>query len=243
MNFPRKNPLGRSRGFTLVEIMVSVTIVGLVIVGAIGLVVQTLKTYYYDSARIRINRDIRTFTQDMDTDAAYSNYFLIFPNFTSRTQNSGANDYILADGESGDFLLLVSTTTNAATGTSYITKFIGYYRDASGTAAGPVRKFTVSIPNVNPATLGATPIATLLNTYMPTANQSTNPIVIQLADGLALGIDPTTGSTTNGLFYDFYDHSAMVRGQIIETMSGNANDTSANRRAVNTYNFTVSPRG
>jgi hypothetical protein len=35
----------------------------------------------------------------------------------------------------------------------------------------------------------------------------------------------------------------MVRGQIIESSSGNPNDTSGNRRAVNTYNFTVSPRG
>jgi hypothetical protein len=140
-------------------------------------------------------------------------------------------------------MLLVTTTTDPATGTSYITKFIGYYRDASGTAPGPVRKFSVAIPNVDPTTLGTAPIASLLNTYMPTANQSTNPIVIQLADGLAVGVDPVTGSTTNGLFYDFFDHSAMVRGQIIETSSGNANDTSANRRAVNTYNFTVSPRG
>jgi prepilin-type N-terminal cleavage/methylation domain-containing protein len=243
MKKPISSSPGRTRGFTLVEIMVSVTLVGFVVMGTISLLAQTLRTYYYDSARIRINRDIRTFTQDMDTDAAYSNYFLIFPNFSSRTQNSGANDYILADGESGDFLLLVSTTTDVTTGTSYITKFIGYYRDATGTAAGPVRKFTVAIPNVNPSTLGSAPIASLLNTYMPTANQSTNPIVIQLADGLAVGVDPVSGATTNGLFYDFFDHSAMVRGQIIESSSGNPNDTSGNRRAVNTYNFTVSPRG
>jgi prepilin-type N-terminal cleavage/methylation domain-containing protein len=236
-----KSP-GRKRGFTLVEIMVSVTIVGFVVMGTVALLAQTLRTYFYDSARIRINRDIRTFTQDMDTDAAYSNYFVILPNFSTRTKNGGANDAILADGESGDFLLLVSTTTDVTTGTSYITQFIGYYRDATGTAAGPVRKFKVAIPNVNPATQGTAPIATLLNTYMPTANQSTNSIVIQLADGLAVGVDPTTGATTNGLFYDFFDHSAMVRGQIIESSSGNPNDTT-NRRAVNTYNFTVSPRG
>ena len=231
-----------TRGFTLVELLVAVTVVGFVVLGTCSLLIQTLKTYYYDGARLRINRDIRTFTQDMDTDAAYSNYFLIFPNFTSRTKNSGANDYIMADGASGDFLVLVTTTTDITTGKNYITKIVGYYRDATGTALGPVRRFSVAIPNVDPTTLGTAPISSLLNTYMPTTNQSSNPVVIQLADGLAVGIDPNTGATTNGLFYDFYDHSAMVRGEIIETSSGNSNDT-VNRRAVNTYNFTVSPRG
>jgi Tfp pilus assembly protein PilW len=233
---------GRTRAFTLVEILVSVTIVGFVVLGTCGLLIQTLRTYYYDGARLRINKDIRTFTQSMDTDAAYANYFLIFPNFTSRTKNSGANDYILADGASGDFMVLVTANTNVATGKSYITQIVGYYRDATGTALGPVRRFSVAIPSVDPTTLGTAPISSLLNTYMPTTNQSTNPVVIQLADGLALGIDPNTGLTTNGLFYDFYDHSAMVRGEIIESSSGNVNDT-VNRRAVNTYNFTVSPRG
>jgi hypothetical protein len=71
---------------------------------------------------------------------------------------------------------------------------------------------------------------------MPTTNQSTNPIVVQLAQALAVGT-----SNTEGLFYDFKDRSVMVRGQIIETGSGSATDV--NRRAVNTYNFAVSPRG
>ena len=100
-----------------------------------------------------------------------------------------------------------------------------------------MRKFTVNIsPSVDPTTLGATPMATLLNSNVPTANQSTYPIVVQLAQALAVGT-----SNTEGLFYDFKDRSVMVRGQIIETGSGSANDV--NRRAVNTYNFAVSPRG
>lgn len=230
------SPSRLTRAFTLVEILVAITVMGLVVTGVIRLMSQTMRTYFYDGARARINRDIRTFTQDMDTDAAYANYFLVFPDFSTRTKNSGANDNYLVDGQSGDFLLLISVSINATTGSQYITKLVGYYRDAASNAVGPVRKFTVAVPSVDPTTLGATPMASLLDTYMPTTNQSSNPIVVQLAQALAVGT-----SNTEGLFYDFKDRSVMVRGQIIETGSGSATDV--NRRAVNTYNFAVSPRG
>jgi prepilin-type N-terminal cleavage/methylation domain-containing protein len=238
-------PLLRSRGFTLVEIMISMALLGFVVMGTVKLLTQALRTYYYDSGRLRVNRDIRTFTQDMDTDASYSNYFLIFPNFATRSTGTPAVDAYVADGQSGDFLLLVTLFTCATNNTpnagmvagkNYVTKIVGYYRDATSTTTGPVRHFSVPVPYVDTTTLGTAPITSLLTTYMPTANESTNAIVVQIAEGLAAG----TGSTT-GLFYDFQDRSVMVRGQIIETDNGTIYDT--NRKAVNTYNFTVSPRG
>ncbi|HEY4301368.1 MAG TPA: prepilin-type N-terminal cleavage/methylation domain-containing protein [Candidatus Didemnitutus sp.] len=247
-----------TRGFTLVEIMIAVALLGFVVMGTVKLLTQALRTYYYDSGRLRVNRDIRTFTQYMDTDAAYSNYFLIFPNFTNRSSGSPAVDAYVADGQSGDFLLLVTifscTTDNTGpsgtavsglvAGHNYVTKLVGYYRDATTTTTGPVRRFSVdvSLTAAHPADLTTAyytspgpPMATLLNLVEPTSNQSTNSVVVQIAEGLA------AGSSTSGLFYDFQDKSIMVRGQIIETDNGTINDT--NRKAVNTYNFTVSPRG
>jgi hypothetical protein len=193
-----------------------------------------LYVYYYDTGRILVNQDIRSFTQHMDTDAAYANYFMIFPDFTTRA--AAGKDAYVSDGNSGDFLVLVSTmtcsqndvpVTGLIAGNNYITNLIGYYRDATSSTTGPVRRFSAAVPYVNPTTLGGAPISTLLNTYMPTSNASSNPIIIQLAQGLANGT----------LFYDFQDHSVMVRGQIIE--SGGQ----GNRKAVNTYNFSISPRG
>jgi prepilin-type N-terminal cleavage/methylation domain-containing protein len=242
------SPRRSRRGFTLVEIMIAMAILGFVVMGTVKLLTQALRTYYYDSGRLRVNRDIRTFTQDMDTDAAYSNYFLIFPNFSTRSSGSPAVDAYVADGQSGDFLLLVTitacTTDNTpvsglVAGHNYVTKLVGYYRDATTTTTGPVRRFITTVSYADLTTSAYTspgpPMATLLNAVMPTSNQGTNAVVVQIAEGLA------AGSSTTGLFYDFQDKSIMVRGQIIETDNGTINDT--NRKAVNTYNFTVSPRG
>jgi hypothetical protein len=205
-----------------------------VVVGAIALTRQVLYVYYYDTGRVLVNKDIRSFTQHMDTDAAYANYFLIFPNFTTRAV--GGKDGNIADGNSGDFLVLVTTmtctqndipVTGLIGGKNYITNLIGYYRDATSTTSGPVRHFSVAVPYADPTALGSSPISFLLDTYMPTSNSSLNPVIIQLAQGLANGT----------LFYDYQEHSVMVRGQILE--SGGQ----GNKRAVSTYNFTVSPRG
>ena len=223
-----------AKAFTLAEVIVGSTLLGLITVGAIALTRQVLYVYYYDTGRILVNKDIRSFTQRMDTDAAYANYFLIFPNFSTRV--ASGKDANVADGNSGDFLLLVTTVTcvqndtpatGMVAGNNYITNLTGYYRDATTTTSGPVRRFSVTVPYADPTKLGAAPISSLLNTYAPTTNSSNNAIIIQLAQGLANGT----------LFYDFQDHSVMVRGQIIE--SGGQ----GNRKAVSTYNFTVSPRG
>jgi hypothetical protein len=225
-----------ARAFTLAEVIIASTLLGLVTIGAIALTRQVLYVYAYDTGRVLVNKDIRSFTQHMDTDAAYANYFMIFPDFATRT--ASGKDANVADGNSGDFLVLVSTITcvqndnpvaGLVAGKNYITNLIGYYRDATTTTSGPVRRFSVPInPYVDPTTLTAgASISTLLNNNMPVANASTNPVIIQLAQGLANGT----------LFYDFQDHSIMVRGQIIE--SGGQ----GNKKAVSTYNFAVSPRG
>ncbi len=236
MKFHTSNRRPVARAFTLAELIIASTLLGLVTIGAIALTRQVLYVYAYDTGRVLVNKDIRSFTQHMDTDAAYANYFLIFPNFATRT--ASGKDANVADGNSGDFLVLVTTMTcvqndtpvaGMVAGKNYITNLIGYYRDATTTTTGPVRRFSVPItPPVDPTTLTAgASISTLLNNNMPVANSSANPILIQLAQGLANGT----------LFYDFQDHSVMVRGQIIE--SGGQ----GNKKAVSTYNFAVSPRG
>ncbi|HTZ19851.1 MAG TPA: prepilin-type N-terminal cleavage/methylation domain-containing protein [Opitutaceae bacterium] len=223
-----------ARAFTLAEVLIASALLGVVVTGALALTRQVLYVYNYDTGRILVNKDIRSFTQHMDTDAAYANYFLIFPNFTTRA--ASGKDANVADGNSGDFLVLVTTVTcvtndipavGMIAGNNYITNLTGYYRDATTTTSGPVRRFSVPVNYADPTKQGTAPISTLLNTYMPTTNASSNTIIIQLAQGLANGT----------LFYDFQDHSVMIRGQIIE--SGGQ----GNRKAVSTYNFTVSPRG
>ena len=214
---------------TLVEILVSTSIMGLASIGVFGLLIQALNIYHYDNGRILVNEDIRDFTTEMTTNAVYSNYCRVLPDFNTRSRNVGATaeDAFVADGESGDFLILVFCDTDSA-GKMTVNRIVGYYRtpaDPNDPASqGPVRRFDRTIsPAVDPA---VTPIYQILNNTVPTSTANTNPIVLQLAQGLADG----------NLFYNYKDQAVMIRGQIIE--QGNQR-----RQAVNTYNFTVAPRG
>ena len=227
----------------MTELMIALTVLGLAMAGVVTFTYQALNTYYYDSGRLLVNHDMRKFTGDMATDAVYSNYFRIYPNFATRsTVVAGVTtDASVRDGQSGDFLVLVFTdpATELSTGKITVNELIGYYRDPAdpanpSTSMGPVRRFDVLIsPSViigSTTNTGVSPAVytmyDLLNLYQPVANAHSNPLVIQLAQGLSNGT----------LFYDFQDRSVMIRGQIQE--QGNLV-----RKAVNTYNFTVSPRG
>jgi hypothetical protein len=218
MHTPAPRHRRPSRGFTLIEALVTLGLMGLVTVGVLRFAIQALNIYHYDGGRLLVNKDIRTFTSSIAADAVASNYFRIYPDYQTRTA--------VTDGNSGDFLLLIFTAMNATTGASTIERLIGYYRDPANTSdpasLGPVRRFDVAIATADQSL----DLATLLTQYAPTTSTHANPVVIQLAQGLANG----------DLFYNYYDRSVMIRGQIVE--QGNQM-----RSAVNTYNFTVSPRG
>jgi type II secretory pathway pseudopilin PulG len=238
----------RQGGFTLAETLIALTIMLMALACTLTLFTRELKSYFYDSHRLQLNRDIRKFTQDMATDVAASSYFMIFTDFQTRL--NGTFDGNLPSGNSGDFLVLVSNAicvpdasnnpsvngvayAGLTVGTNYVYQMIGYYRDVpspnSNNATGPVRRvlYKFSTP-IDPTAHAPAPINYLLSLAMPTANQSnqsTNPVVVQLAQGLAAGT----------LFYNVQQGAALVRAQIQE--NGN------NSNAVNTYTFTVAPRG
>jgi hypothetical protein len=105
---------------------------------------------------------------------------------------------------------------------SKIERIVGYYRAPSNpsdpTSEGPVRKFDLTF---SPSTTSA------LSSLLPaTSTVGDHPEVIELSRGLSDG----------KLFYNYYDRSIMIRGEIIHRGT-------VTRRATNTYNFTVTPRG
>jgi len=241
---PRRSP---QLGFTMIEILISTTILMLAMGGIVLFLAQELRVYYYDSNRLSVNHDIRKFTQDLARDVDSASYFMIFPDYSTRISNS--KDGNVLNGGSGDFLLLVScaycvpdssgnpsvngtTYTGLTLGKNYIYRMVGYYRDTTGSTTtpptGPVRRVQYDFATPADPTAAAnqpTPIATLMNSYLPTSAQTTNPIVVQLAQGLAAGT----------LFYNYGQVAVLVRAQIQE--NGNL------KNAVNTYTFTVAPRG
>lgn len=227
----------RHRGFTLVEALVGMTVLGLACVGIIAFLQQGLKMYYMDRARLLINRDIRTFTSQMDTDAVTANFFCLYPDFNTRSSGSPAADAAVADGQVGDFLVLVYTDPSlTSAGVSMITRLVGYYREVTNTTlnTGPVHRFDITLGT--PVNVKSAPMYTIVNNVV-TGSAASYPIVTQLAQGLATN---TSGAAvTPALFYNRQNRSVMIDTQISESLT----ERGTTSQTGNTYNFTVSPRG
>jgi prepilin-type N-terminal cleavage/methylation domain-containing protein len=246
---PLLTPLHRAiRGFTLVETMVAVMVLGLATMGIVAFTRTGLKMYYADRARLTINRDIRTFTARMDSDAVSSNFFFIYADFNTRTTGTGSAtaDAPLADGQAGDFLVLVYTDPSATNqGISMITRLVGYYREQTNTftstnedtgqavttVSGPVHRFDIDL-SAAPVNVKSAPMYTILANAV-TGGISSYPIIEQLAQ------NQTSTTTTPRLFYNFNNRSVLISAQIAESLT----ERGTTLQAGNTYNFSVSPRG
>lgn len=235
---PRSHRVSGQRGFTLVEILIAATIAGIVSAGMLKVMIQTLNVYYYDTGKILVNKDIRKFTSEMTENATYANYFRIFPSYTnlSRTITTYTDpsdpdqgytqalaDTSVNDAQSGDCLVLVYKDP---ADDRKIARIIAYFRAPTDptdvNSTGPVRRLD------RPITPSSTdPVWRLIPSNL---NPADYPEVVELSRGLANG----------KLFYNFYDKSIIVKGEIIHR-GGMVN--SRNASATNTYNFTVSPRG
>jgi len=207
---------------TLVEVMIVLGICMLVVGGLLTTFIQSLYVYHYDSAKLLVNRDMRSFTSEITDNATYANRFNIYPSFTDRTVTvSGVTyDNKMAAGQSGNMLVLIYLDTDDST---KISRLVGYYRDPNQVnGEAPVRKFDLTISPSSSANVW---------TLLPaTSTAQTNMEVIQLSKNVGV----------QNLFYNFYGRSVMVKCDIIHRTNTGQN---AYQRAANTYNFTVSPRG
>ena len=204
----KKNKLHSKAGATLTELLIGMTISAAVLGGTISLFLMGSTTAANGIGRLLINRDIRNFTNEMIENARYADYFKTYTSFSDRTEQN--------DGSSGDFLILVHRD---ASDPDKISRVIGYYRyTLSAEAEGPVLMFD---NKYSPST------STDLGTLLPAADtKGTHGEIIELSNGLSDG----------KLFYNFYDRSVVVRGEIIH-------NGAIGEHVTNTYNFTISPRG
>jgi prepilin-type N-terminal cleavage/methylation domain-containing protein len=234
------NARRRRRGFTLVEILVATTLTGLVAAGIVTFLRESLLIYYSVRAEHMINRDVRAITGRLGSDAVMANYFCLYPKFSTRTAivDGVVVDGSLVDGQVGDFLVLVYVDPAQATsGTSMITKLVGYYREVTDTTLnnGPVRRFEISLST--PVDAKSAPMYQILNTYV-TGTASSYPAISQLAQGLTTNT-ATQVVATPPLFYNRLNRSVMISAQI----SASLTEKGVSSLTGNTYNFTISPRG
>lgn len=187
--------------------MVTTLVMGVVMATATSFLLSSTNSAAYNEGKLLVNRDIRKFTSELSDYATYSNYFVIYKSFADRT--------VVDEGGSGDFLVLAFVDEDDPT---LFTAVIGFYRSATQNTEGPVQKFAIRYD---------TPSNSDLEDLLPAPETAgSHQEVIELSKGLSNG----------RLFYNFFNRSITVQGEILHRGSNL-------KRATNTYNFTVSPRG
>ncbi|HOF10036.1 MAG TPA: prepilin-type N-terminal cleavage/methylation domain-containing protein [Opitutaceae bacterium] len=230
------------RAFTLVEILIAVTLFGVAISSTLGFYLYAMRTYQFDIGKCLVNSDFRRFTDQMVNNVTFASQIYILPSFTERTITTTYTDPItfatstvtnlntVANSTSGDFMVLVyqdPTTTN-------IVRLVGYYRaeDSSmknyGANQFPVRMFDIALDQ--PAT---TNIATLLPSTS-TLNSSAHRLLFLDSTGLG---NPNATTSAAGIFTNINGgRTVVVNGELCNR--GN----NIRKKVSNKYNFTVSRR-
>src|SRR3954466_4718910 len=83
MKTSSKNSRAGSAGFTVVEIMVSMTISLFVVGAAMSTFIFGLRTMYKDTQRLASNSSLRSFMAQISNETLDSSYFYLFPYYTS----------------------------------------------------------------------------------------------------------------------------------------------------------------
>ncbi|MEZ5278557.1 MAG: type II secretion system protein [Opitutaceae bacterium] len=222
-----RTPSQSSSGYTLVEILITMGVLGFLFAGLMPFFLQSSISFFVTEQKLKVNNDIRKFTNEMANQAREANHFIIYPSFAN-TDRDGEPDR-QRDNESGDLMILIyydAPTGSPPLVTRPVSRIVGYYRASTDpldpAGPGPVRKFDsdtdswgISFPNTND-----------IETLLPDES---------LAGSFTQVVELSRGLANQTLFYNFSNRSIMVKGEILH---GNAI-----KRVSNTYNFTVSPRG
>jgi len=235
-------------GFTLIEVMMSTMIVGLVMGLSLNAYINGMKIMYKDSQRLATNATLREFIAHMAAKTLDATNFYVFPNYQSfdGSVNLSTDPTTLATDAcgtyiaNGDCLLLVSLTdqTNAA---SNIQEFCIYYRVTTSTETQAPIWFYDS-GDFGPGGT-STPLATLLNAV----NLKTNPYPAgaQMIVPNALGRLMTTPAPPT-YHYPIFMAEAPNSQALNAAVSINVNiingSSADNILSSSSFNYTVSPR-
>ncbi len=181
----------RKKGYSLVEVIVALTISVAVIGGVMSFYIQFYKVSFINEQKNKINHDMRQLTGELTRAGRQANDHFIYKSISTADRDT-ASDRLLTDS-SGDFLLFIYKDNSTEV---EISKIIGYFRENNGDDLGPVRRFERDF----------SPASNLpMESLIPAPQQLKNsPKVIELSKGLADG----------RLFYNFLGRSIIINGQI-----------------------------
>lgn len=243
-------------GFSLVEILIAMTVSAMLMAGVMSFYIQSLKGMYASDQRIKLAGQINRFSNELIVQASRSNQFVLFKTATaadfdgtntapdsgdSDRQNIISNDPDDPLHPAGDFVVFIYYEIPKPTAqvVHRISKLEGYFLNTSTAGGtGPVRKVVID--------LSGTPSTDSIETIL-TNNWGTTAVFsnyFPLVRGLALPevIDGTavSGTPSPRLFYMSASRNVIITGQIYSS-SQNTNTTDW-KTYTNSFCFNITPR-
>jgi hypothetical protein len=246
-----KDPLPK-RGYTLVEVIISMTITVLVIGLCTGVFLQCLKLMYYDSVRLETNANLRYFIAHISKEALDASEFYIFPSYQSLdgdvSLSADLSPSVLDKyGKTvvhGDCIVLV--TRESVEGNARIKNFKIYYRVASVSARNTLAPIRYYDSGDKTATNSFT--AAQLKALLDTVNLSATPSVSGSRQLTEKAKGRVTDSTTDGVAnsHPIFSSEAATVNSANESFVINTEivqGTTANKMvSSSSFNYTVTPR-
>ena len=253
-----------NRGFTLVEIMVAVAVLGVLMTGVMTFYLQGVKSMYASEQRLKLAGQIKKFSNELIVQASRANQFVLYksaspadfdgvnPTFidpiTTQVvpfpdrQRIDITDPLNPLHPAGDFVVFVyfKIPKDTADAVHRISKLEGYYLNpASAGGIGAVTKVVIDLtaaPSLNS-------IESILNTDW---NNSTTTFTkyFPLARGLCVPeiVDGTavTGTPVSRLFYMTASRNVIVSGQLYSSRPDVA--TGDWKTYTDVFFFNITPR-
>jgi len=264
----RKRGVNRRRGFTLVEILVSMTILTMLLAGVIPFFVTNFKYLYSGEQKLLINSDIRDLTNEMVENARASNYFVLYESFyqqslggsmVRRDMNGNGtvnlNDRLQA-GQEGSFVVFVfyndpyfdtrlydgDPTNNPALMTVTVARVVGYWVAPNREIPGETALYVFDSDDSRGAgTTWTTPWA---QTFPVVLGGTVTVESLLPTDSQAWAMHSSAEIVVNDMegltSNSLFFENFQNRSVLIRTKILHGNQA---KRVTNTYNFTITPRG
>ena len=258
-----------TRGFTLTEIMVTVTLTGLFFAGAMPFLLTNTRYLYTSEQKLLINGDIRDVTNELVETARASNYFVLYESFHSQTVNSstisrdanGTGTVNMNDrrqsGEDGTFIVFVFYEdpfydsrlydANPANDPSImgvrIERMVGYWLAANRRIAGENALYVFDTDDYR--TAGAASWTTPWGTTLPISTNAGATIESMLPAATSAwatnaGFDMIVNDLRGLSDNGLLFVNYQNRSALVRAKILHGNQA---KRVTNTYNFTITPRG
>jgi len=259
----------RSGGFTLVELIVTMTISSIVLVGVIPFFLSNFKYLYTGEQKLLINSDIRHLTNELVETARSSNYFVLYESFypqslggnTVKRDRNGSGVVNLGDrlqaGQEGSFIVFVFyndpyydsrlydgiTTNNPNIMTVVVERIVGYWVAPNREISGENAMYSFDTNDYK--TSGAASWHAPWGTTFPVTTSAANTVESLIPPatyvwGKNAGFDIIVNDMEGLTSNGLFFENFQNRSALVRTKILHGNQA---KRVTNTYNFTITPRG